>query len=154
MKIVLLEDVPNLGTAGQVKEVRPGYGRNYLLPKKLAALATPNELQRVQALVKIAERRRDLEAAELRELGAKIEGMSVTVVAKAGTGGRLYGSVTNADVAQALSNLLQREIDKRKIDLEEPLKELGTFPILVRLLPTVTPTIQVTVAAEQQETPQ
>ncbi|MBI2865753.1 MAG: 50S ribosomal protein L9 [Chloroflexi bacterium] len=148
MKIVLLQDVPGLGQAGQVKEVADGYGRNYLLPRRLAELATAAALSQVEQLKAKAVRARARVEADLRELGQLLEGMEVTIRARAGAEGKLFGSVTSAQIAEELSRQMGRPIDRHQVLLEDPLRQLGSHPVQVRLGADVTPTITVAVEAE------
>jgi len=149
MKVVFLKDVPGTAQAGQVKEVADGYGRNYLLPRKLAEPATPAALARVEHIKAKAARLKAKAEAQLRELGERLEGVEVTVRAKAGPQGRLYGSVTSADIAEALTQQVGWEIDRHWVALEEPLRQLGSFPVTLRLSGEVAPTVTVVVAAEE-----
>lgn len=148
MKVIFLEDIPNVASAGDVKNVSDGYARNYLLPRKLAVLATPGEARRVESIKKAASARVAKAEEGHRALAQHISGLTVTLTAKAGEGGRLYGSVTSADIAQKLSALIGYEIDKRKVELAEPLKALGAFDVPVKLSPTVEAKARVVVEAE------
>jgi len=148
MKVIFLEDIPHVARAGDVKNVSDGYARNYLLPRKLAVLATPGEARRVESIKKAASARAAKAEEEHRALAQRISGLTVTLTAKAGEGGRLYGSVTSADIAQKLSALTGYAIDKRKVELAEPLKALGAFDVPVKLSPTVEAKARVVVEAE------
>lgn len=147
MEVILLENIEKLGTRGQVVKVANGYGRNYLLPKKLAVAATPQnrkwvEQRRVQFLKLEAK-----EKAEAEELAKLFEGVSVTVTRKAGEKGTLFGSVTALDVAEKL--VAQGfHIDRRKIHLDSPLKVLGEYDVPVKLHRDVTATVKVKVESE------
>ncbi len=151
MKVIFLEDIPNVAQAGEVKNVKDGYARNYLLPGKLAVQATPVEMRRVQSIKKAAGARAAKTEAEHRELAKQISALTVTFTAKAGEGGRLYGSVTNADVAQKLSEMLGKSIDKRKVELTEPLKATGAVEVPVKLMPNIEAKVKVVVEAEGGE---
>ncbi|MBI2867842.1 MAG: 50S ribosomal protein L9 [Chloroflexi bacterium] len=135
MKVVLLQDIPRLGRPGDVKNVAEGYARNYLIPRGLAVLATDHELNRVDQIKKSAERKLAKEESELQAVADKINGASVTLQVKAGPGGTLYGSVTNADVAAELAKIAGYDLDKRRVELDEPLKEVGSHEVQVRLGP-------------------
>jgi len=154
MEVILLQDVDKLGTRGQVVKVAGGYGRNHLLPKKIALAATPQNKkwvgqQRVRFLKMEAK-----EKADAEELAKIMEGASVTVKRKSGEQGTLFGSVTAIDVAQALA-ALGYNIDKRKIQLETPLKLLGEYDVAVKLHREVVQTIKVKVESEvPQPTPE
>src|SRR4051812_37798947 len=125
MKVVLRQDVPNVGRAGEVKEVADGYGRNFLIPRKLAAPATKTELQNVQAYQVAAAKKTAALEAEHRSLAQKVEAAPLVIQARAGEGGRLYGSVTSADIADALAKSVGKPIDKRDIELDEPIRTTG-----------------------------
>jgi large subunit ribosomal protein L9 len=132
MKVILLEKVDNLGNAGEVVEVKDGYGRNFLIPKKLAIAATTKDLAQLEhhrRLIqgKEAKRRKDAQAFK-----AQIESLSITIPCKVGESDRLFGSVTALDIAEALK-AKQLEIDKRRIRLDEPLKTLGVYTIPIHL---------------------
>lgn len=137
MKVILLADVKGTGKKQEIVNVSDGYARNFLFPKKLAVEATPGasrEIERRQA----AERQRETErrlAAEKK--AASLRGKVVTVVAKCGAQGRLYGSVTGAEIAEALKNQHGVEIDKRKIELSDPIRTVGETDIVVKLYPEI-----------------
>lgn len=136
MKVILLKDVPNLGKRGTSVEVSEGYGRNFLMPRGLAKEASEGALKALAAEQKAAATRLAREEAEARALGEKLSQLEVVVPAKMGEGGRLFGSVTSKDVAAALE-ARQITLDKRKIALEEPIKQLGTYQVPVKLHPKV-----------------
>lgn len=152
MKVLLTRDVESLGDAGEVLEVAPGYGRNYLIPQGLAVLASPGALSQRQDYVRAQEKRRARERAEVEMLAARIEGLELRFRARVGEKDRLYGSITSGDVAQAVSAELGEAIDKRKVELEEPIKELGGHQVAVHLGPSLRPRLNVIVEAEEAET--
>jgi large subunit ribosomal protein L9 len=145
MKVVLRRDVKDLGTAGQVKEVADGYARNYLFPRKLAVPATPSALAEVEAREKAAARRAAGEEREAQAIAERVKDEPVRIYPKVGEQGRLYGSVTAADVADALASQLGQPVDKRKIDLEEPIRTLGEYQVPYRLTRNVTAMLTVVV---------
>ena len=147
MKILLREDVENLGLKGEIVEVADGYARNFLVPRGLALRATSGHEKQADAMRRNrgARDRREREAAQ--ELAAKFEGRTVTIKARAGGEGRLFGSVTNADIADAVLSQTGAEIDRRKITLDEPLKELGGVDLQVRLHADVVANLRVEVEA-------
>ena len=145
MRVVFLEDVPGVAQGGEVREVKNGFARNYLIPKKLATPASHNALQQLERLKRQAEQTRLKTLADMRALGETLEGQQVNVEMRAGTSGRLYGSVTNAIVAERLSEMTDREIDRRTVELEEPIRELGMFDLSVRVHPEVQAQIKVLV---------
>src|ERR671933_2753003 len=145
MKIVLMKDVPNLGAAGEVKEVADGYARNYLMPKGFAALATKGLIKQAQERAE-AQRKRDLRArTDAEALAQRINGQTVRFTARVGELDRLYGSITNADIAEKLSAQTWIEIDRRRIDLEEPIKRIGIYPVKIRLMAGLEPLVNVVV---------
>ena len=126
MKVVFLEDVEGVAQGGEVKDVRPGFARNYLIPKNLAILATHDSLQRLSKLSNKA-------VNNMTALGEKLTGIRVDLEMRSGPGGRLYGSVTNAIVASKLSELLETDIDRRIITIEESIRNVGSFTARIRL---------------------
>jgi large subunit ribosomal protein L9 len=144
MKVVFLQDVPHVAQAGEVKEVADGYGRNFLIPKKLAVLAHPQATSQIKTKDNIKAQIK----AELIELAHQLEGKELSLKAKAGAKDRLYGSITSADIAAELKNT-GLDIDKRKIELDEPIRHLGSYEIAVRLAKDIIPQIKVTVAEEE-----
>ena len=145
MKVVFLEDVPGVAQGGDVKDVKNGFARNYLIPKSLAVPATHNALQRVERLTSQADDERVKRLADMKALAEELDGVQVNVEMRAGPGGQLYGSVTNAIVAEELSKLTGREIDRRTIHMEEPVRELGLFEFNAHLHPEVEAQIKVLV---------
>ena len=137
MKVILLQDVPKIGKKDQVLEAKEGYARNYLFPKKLAVEATPANMKELQRQEKIrAEKAAELKA-EAVALGEKLKNTTVTIQTKCGAGGKLFGAVTNKEIAEQLEKSTGIKIDKRKINLEENIKTLGTYRPLVKLHPDV-----------------
>jgi large subunit ribosomal protein L9 len=130
---LLIQDVEELGMAGEVKEVANGYGRNYLVPQGLAVLATSGALQEADLHRRRATERRQRIADEMAALAEAVRQTTLVFQAKAGEGGRLYGSVTTADVAEKLREAVGEDIDRRKIILDVPIKELGTHTLTLRL---------------------
>jgi large subunit ribosomal protein L9 len=148
MKIVLREDVENLGNKGDLVEVADGYARNYLVPKGLALKASRGAEKQAESMRRNRDARdkREREAAEA--VASQLSGRTVTVLARAGDGGKLFGSVTAADIAEAVQRDFGVELDRRKLGLDEPLKELGTTELPVRLHADVVATLTVEVAAQ------
>ena len=145
MRVVFLQDVEGVAQGGEVREVKNGFARNYLIPKSFAVPATHNAMQRVTQYTKQAERTRLRLLQDMRELSNSLNGMRIDVEMRAGASGQLYGSVTNAIIADKLSELSDREIDRRVIEVEEPIRQLGSFNVNVRLHPEVQAQIQVLV---------
>lgn len=148
MKVVLLQEVAGIGGPGTVKDVADGYARNYLLPRKLATPATTGVLKQLEQSRAAEERKQAKVEAEAAALAGRIAGQQVTFRVRAGEEGRLYGSVTNADVADVLSRQLGEEIDKRRVLLEEPIHLLGMYEVPVRLSAAHSPVVKVNVEAE------
>ena len=145
MKVLLVQDVDNLGQAGEVKEVAVGFGRNYLIPKGLAVVATPGSLNEADLHRRRAAERRQREADEVAALANAIQETTLKFEAKAGEKGRLFGSITTVEVAERLSEAIGKEIDRRRINLEMPIKQLGTHTVSVRLAPDVAADFEVIV---------
>ena len=150
MNVILKQDVEKLGKTGDVVKVAPGYGRNYLIPKKLAQEATPGNIK-VAETERVAHARRDHREKEAATvLAHEIVKLTATIRCKTGEGGALYGSVTALDIADFLVSH-KITIDKRKIQLEEPIKSIGEYEVPIRLHRDVTVPIKVIVEAEPEE---
>lgn len=148
MKVILQKDVKNIGQKGEVVEVAEGYGRNFLLPRGLAVEATSGNLRQVTQQQEIEAAKAERELKEAEEVGAKIKDKQLLVKAKVGSGGKLFGSITTQELADQLRKQFSVEIDKRKIDLKEPIKSLGTHPIVVKVHPKVHVSVTVNVVGE------
>ncbi|MEX0761862.1 MAG: 50S ribosomal protein L9 [Dehalococcoidia bacterium] len=151
MKVLFLQDVRPTARAGDVKEVKNGFGRNYLLPQGLAVMATREELKRAEGLRREAEVRRRKEASEWKELADTIRETPVEIKVRSGPTGRLYGSVTNAMIAEKLSEIIDRDVERRGIRIPQPIRTLGTFAIPIRLAEGVETELKVVVEAENPE---
>ena len=149
MKVIFLQNVIDVARAGDVKEVKTGYARNYLIPNGLAAQATHNELQRMEKLKKVAEEQSLKESKQWKEVAEALDGKVIVLKMKSGETGQLYGSVTNSVIAKELAILTEREIDRRKIVLNEPIRELGEFDVPIHLHTGIDTTIKVIVEAEE-----
>lgn len=148
MKVLLTQNVPNLGKAGEVKDVPDGYARNFLIPRGLAQAATAGAMKQAVA-AKQAEQTRAAKATAARQALAGALGQTEIVFkAKVGEQHRLFGSITASDIADELSRKTGQEIDKRDIELSEPLRHLGTFKVPVRLGPKLTPSVTVVIEPE------
>jgi large subunit ribosomal protein L9 len=147
MKVILMTDVPALGHRGETRDVANGYARNFLLPRKLAVPATPANLKNVEHLKRqrAKEEHRALEAA--KATATRIDALTLAVTARASEDGRLYGSVSAQDVVEFLEKH-QVPVEKRRVQLEEPIKALGEYKVPVRLHGDVTASLTVSVAAE------
>lgn len=144
MQLILRADVENLGRLGDTVAVKPGYGRNYLIPQGLAMLATPANLRRFENESKKLQAKRDALLASARTLAEQIAAVSVEIEMRVGEGDKLYGSVTSAMIADKLA-AAGVEVDRKKIVLAEPIKALGHFEVEVKLMPELHATVQVTV---------
>ncbi len=148
MKVILTKEVLGLGDPGEIVTVKNGYGRNYLIPRGLAIEATKKNVALVEAERQRIQRQQAREAEKRRQEAAALEGLSVTIVKRAGETGKLYGSVTNQDIARALAEL-GHDIDRRRIIMEGPIKSLGTHVVQIKLHPQVV--VDLTVVVETTE---
>ncbi len=151
MKLVLMKDIEKLGKEGDVVEVKPGYARNYLLPKRLAVEATPANLKMAER--KRAERlkREQEKLNQMKSLAEKLSEVKLTFYKKAGEKNRLFGSVTSKDIVEALQNIYNIELDKKNIHLEHPIKELGKFEVEVHLYEDINTKIEIEVEPLKEE---
>jgi large subunit ribosomal protein L9 len=150
MKVILLQDVDNLGKAGDLKDVANGYARNYLLPRKLAAGATPALLANHKQRIAAEQRRREKQAEESRQQAEQLGQVTLTFKARVGREGRLYGSITSQDIAAGLRESQGITIDRRMIDLPNPIRMVGTFKVPVKLAPKLEPELTVNVIDEKE----
>ena len=146
MKVIFLQNVPNVARAGEIKEVADGYGRNFLIPRKLALLAKAEVINTVGAQLEVQGRGQTQTEAELIELANHLDGREVILEARIGAKDRLYGSITAADIADELENATGLAVDKRKIELDEPIRQLGSYEVAIRLDKDIVPKIRVTVS--------
>lgn len=145
MKVVLLQDVQGLGPRGKVVEVAEGYGRNYLLPRGLAAPARAGVVEQFEQQKHARERKESRQTEQAQIWRSRLEGAVVEIKARAGTGGKLFGAVTNREVSEGISYQFGISVDKRKIEMEQPVKLVGEYPAVVRLHPEVTARVTVRV---------
>jgi large subunit ribosomal protein L9 len=150
MKVVLLEDLPGRGRAGEIKEVSNGYARNFLLPRGLAVLATPAIIKQVESRLEQERLEVSIDRDKLVELAQQIEGKEIHFQARMGAGERLFGSITAADVAEKLSQAIGSVIDKKKIDIEKSLRKTGSHQVAVRLASDLNPQITVVIEEEKE----
>ena len=148
MEVILREDIDNLGSRGEVVKVAPGFARNFLLPKKLAVAATESNKKIVEQERQAHLRKEAKQKGEAEDLSKLLNGVSVTIAQKAGENDQLFGSVTSKDVGDALA-AKNFTIDRRKIQLDEPIKQLGEFKVPVRLHKDVTAEVTVHVVREE-----
>jgi large subunit ribosomal protein L9 len=151
MKIVLRQDVPKLGEAGSIQTVADGYARNYLIPRGFAVVATDGEIKTAQHNIKVRERKVARQEGQQQSLADKIQGTRLEFTARAGEQGRLFGSVTSGDIIEQLNQKTGEEIDRRKLQLTEPLRTVGEHEIEIHLVGRLRPTITVVVEAEGGE---
>ncbi|HEY9722135.1 MAG TPA: 50S ribosomal protein L9, partial [Oscillatoriaceae cyanobacterium] len=137
MRVILSKDVKDLGKSGALVEVSEGYARNFLFPRQLAAEATPAAMKAYEERKKSEQRKEERLLQQAQELAKALEEAKVVLHAKAGEGGKLYGTITTKEIAQAIDKQTQHPVDKRKIELAEPIRALGTYQIDVKLHPQV-----------------
>jgi large subunit ribosomal protein L9 len=147
IEVILREDVKSLGRAGELVRVKPGYARNYLLPQGLAYEASEGNKKRIAAETKARTTRDQAERMEAERFAAALNGVSLTLAGKAGEEGKLFGSITAQDIADALARE-GHTVDRRRIDLEHPIKSLGHHTVAVRVHPEVQAELRVSVVAE------
>jgi len=150
MKVLLLKDVYKLGRAGDVKKVADGYGRNFLIPQKLAMLATPGAVKQAEKIRQSALTERTRLNQEMGTVAEKLQAVSLTFIARAGETGRLYGSITTGDISAAIEREPGIHVDRRHI-AHQPLRDLGTFKVAIRLTVDLIPEITVLVKSEGEE---
>ena len=151
MKVLLVQDVDKLGKAGEVKEVSGGYGRNFLMPKGFAVLATRGQVKQAAERLATQAKRTDAARKDAEALAARINGQTLRFTARVGELDRLYGSITNGDIAEKILAQTGVEIDRRKIDLDESIKRIGIYPIKIRLLAGLEPMVNVVVEGQEGE---
>lgn len=149
MKVVFLKDVKGQGKKGEVKEVSEGYANNFLFPRNLAIPATKGTLNTLEQHKKSEQKRKEQELADAEALGAKLETLTVQVPAKAGEGGRLFGAISTKQIGEALEQQHKLKIDKRKMQLDQPIRSLGVTKVPVKLHAKVTATLTVQVIEEK-----
>jgi large subunit ribosomal protein L9 len=148
MKVIFIKDVKGQGKKGQVKEVSEGYAANFLLPRGLVRPATDGNVKTLENQAAAEQRRKDNEKEEAQQLGKKIDELTLTMKAKSGEGGRLFGAITSKQIAETLASTQSISIDKRKIELGEPIRHLGVFQVSIKLHTEVKATLKVQVTEE------
>lgn len=148
MKVILKQDVYKHGVAGEIVNVADGYARNYLIPKGLAVKATPGAMKQAEALLKESKARRARLYNELKGIAEQVEGLELRFAVKAGQTGKLYGSVTMAEIANVINERLGLEIDRRRVGEEHSLRELGVHHVSVRLAHNLAPKVKVVIHRE------
>lgn len=143
MKVVLTQDVPKLGDSGTIQTVKDGFARNYLIPHGMAAMATPGMIKQVEERQAAEAKRVAKLEDEMRDLSNRIDATRLEIEARVGEQGRLYGSITSSDVAERLSEAVGEEVDRRKVEMDEPIRSVGDYEIPVRLIGKLVPTVKV-----------
>src|SRR4051812_45264047 len=147
IEVILREDIKTLGQAGEMVRVKPGYARNYLLPQGLAYEATEGNKKRIAAETRVRSAKNQAERTEAERFAATLNGVTLTLSGKAGEEGKLFGSITSQDIADALARQ-GYTVDRRRIELEHPIKSIGSHTVAVRLHPEVNAELRVSVVAE------
>jgi len=153
MKVILSQDVPKLGDAGSIQTVKDGFARNYLIPQGLATEATSGRLKNAEQRIRSIQRKVEREEEAQKSLAESLDGLRVAMTARVGEQGRLYGSITSADVAEKISAAVGQEIDRRKVLLDEPIRSIGDHQVTVHLVGKLRPVVTVAVTGEQIEEP-
>jgi large subunit ribosomal protein L9 len=151
MKILLLQDVTGIGQAGEIKDVADGYARNYLIPKGLARVATAGAVRQAQEQRAAAERRQQRELQEAELLAERLNNLTLQFQAKVGEQDLLFGTITSADIAEAIQEKLGIEVDRRKIEVGDPIRRPGIYSIPIRLVADLEPRVNVVVEREEAE---
>lgn len=152
MKVVFLEDVPGTARIGDIKEVKPGFARNYLLPRRLAAPATPSIVKSAEQRAIRETRLQEARDSEARAIAERLEAAAYTITARAGATGKLFGSVGAPDVAEKVAEALKQEFDRHNVVLADPIKELGDYQVVVKLTKNVSATLGISVVGEDGTT--
>ncbi len=150
MKVILLRDVKDVGQEDAVVNVSDGFARNFLFPKKLAIEAKPASLSKLDLKIKETQEKKEQERAALREIASKLNGKEIEISVDAGESGKLFGSVTHADIAEKIHGSLGIDIDKKKIVLDEPIKAAGAFDIQVKFASDISATVRLNVSASRK----
>jgi large subunit ribosomal protein L9 len=150
MKIVLLQDIPGTGKAGEIKEVSKGYAKNFLLPRGLALVATSTVTKQVESRLEREKLEESVDRDKLMELAQQIEGKEIRLKARMGAGERLFGSITAADVAGELSRAIGSVIDKKKLDIAKSFRQTGSYEVAIKLASDIKPKITVVIEEEEQ----
>ncbi len=152
MKVVFLEDVAGTARIGDIKEVKPGFARNYLLPRRLAAPATPAIVKSSQQRAIRETRLQDARDGDARGIAERLEAKTFSITARSGATGKLFGSVGTADIAAQVAEALKQEFDRHNVQLSDPIKDLGDYQVPVKLTKNVTATLSISVVGEDGTT--
>jgi large subunit ribosomal protein L9 len=145
MKVILLQDVPNVGETGSIQNVSDGFARNYLIPQGLAEMGTPGRVKQAEQRLQAQQRKIERQEEEMRDLAERINGARIEIEARVGKQGRLFGSITAQDIAAQVSQTLGEEIDRRKVELKDPLRSAGEHEVEIHLVGRLRPTVTVVV---------
>ena len=137
MKVILTQDVPKLGKKGEIKEVSDGYARNFLYPRHLAIEGTAQNVKEAESKLERAEKKKDREKDQALQLKASLEGKRLVLAEKTGGGTKLFGAVTSKEISEIIKSSFNLDIDKKKIEIKEPIKHLGEYPVKLKLYPEV-----------------
>lgn len=151
MKVIFLQDVPRVAKAGELKEVADGYGRNYLIPQKLAVLAKTQAAEMLEIQRKVQAYKQRQTESETIKLAQQLDEKEIIIKASSGAEGHLHGSITSADVASELQSLFGVAVDKRKVELDKPIHQLGSYEVAIRLAKDIVPKIKVTVIEQKSD---
>lgn len=143
MEIILLKDIDNLGDKHTIVKVKPGYGRNFLIPQKMAVIANAANKKKLETLIAEEEAKEAAKVGEYRDMLAKLNGVTIPIKVKAGTTGKIFGSVNAIQVVQAIKELYDIDIERKKITLPETIKEVGTYEVSINLHPDVKGTFNI-----------
>jgi len=149
MKVIFIEDVANVAKAGQLKEVANGYARNYLIPKKLAIVATPAEMKKMETHNYAEAQRQERADSEFADLADQIGQLTLNLALKVGVNNRVYGSITAAHIADELAKLTGHEIDKKKIELADPIKKLGDYEVSIHFAKDIIAKVKISVGPKE-----
>jgi large subunit ribosomal protein L9 len=152
MKVVFIEDVPGTAKIGDIKDVKPGFARNYLLPRRMAMPASPSVVKSAELRARREERLQDARDMDARKVADRLDGVAYTITARSGSSGKLFGSVGTNDIAEQISATLGAEFDRHNVVLAEPIKDLGDYPVVVKLTKNVTATVNISVVGEDGTT--
>ncbi len=149
MKVILIKDVKKLGTIGEIKEVSDGYARNYLIPQGLALEATAARLKETKEKDLKKQKQKNKEETAARALQSKLEGKTITILARTAGSNKLFGAITGKEIAERLQKEYGAQVDRKKIELKEPIKHLGTYQAKIKIYPAIQAQIQIIVAAAE-----
>jgi len=149
MKVIFIEDVANVAKVGQLKEVANGYARNYLIPKKLAVVATPAEMKKMETYNYAEAQRQERSDSEFTDLADQIEQLTLNLQLKVGVNNRVYGSITAAHIADELAKVTEHEIDKKKVELADPIKKLGDYEVNIHFAKDIIAKVRVNVVPKE-----